>query len=510
MKRFFAVGLFFLMLCPLPLRCQEQTKQEVTVTAVEVPVRVLRKGLPVKGLTKEDFEVTENGVPQTLTAFEVISRRIASGEEGATAPKPRVFILIFNVFDYNDGVGEAIDYFFRDVYRPRDQLVILTEDRVLDISKDKDAAKVAAHLKESLKAYKSLSTFAIVRAYSELGMEGEKLLMSLKGVDMSAAGSWDQSIVRFYDNYQRIWNEYKRQFLGLDMRLYENIIRRVGRLEGEKWAVCFEQRNLFPRLKHEGPLEYEIRKLTDGMIDPQDQVKVRTIQSKQTALRVSMDLTRDFPSERLRNLFMQAGITFHLILMKSMRTMLSSDFELTEVAQDYEDCFRRISDSTGGFSTFSNKVVDVLKEAAAKEDYHYLLVYNSKAAPASGERTIGVKVREEGVEVISLKRYVPAERPEITIADFSSGRQSVRFVLKNYARAESGGKARGAADVRIVLYDSNSNQAFSGAKSLELIKDEITISLNFGNLKRGTYFIIIEAYDRISGAKDVLSRFIAL
>jgi hypothetical protein len=510
MKKLVAVALLFLVCGAGPLFSQERPKQEVTVTAVEVPVRVLRKGVPVKGLTKEDFEVTENGIPQTLTAFEVVSRRIAESAESAPSPKPRVFILIFNVFDYNDGVGEAIDYFFRDVFRPHDQLVILTEDRVLDIRKDKDPGKVAAHLKESLKAYKSLSTFAIVRAYSELGMEGEKLLMSLKGIDRSDAGGWDQGIVRFYDNYQRIWNEYKRQFFGLDMKLYENIIRRARNLEGEKWAICFEQRELFPKLKHEGPLEYEIRKITDSMIDPQDQVKVRTIQAKQTQLRISMDVARDFPGERLRDLFMQAGITFHLLLMKSFRTLLTPDFELTEVAQDYEDCFRRISNSTGGVSAFSNNVMDTLKEASAKEDYHYLLVYNSKAVPASAERTIGVKVRQEGVEVISLKRYVAEERPLITIADFSAGRQSIRFVLKNYARAESGGKARGAADVRIVLYDSKSDQAFSGGKTMELVKNEITVSLNFNNLKPGTYFIIIEAYDKISGAKDVLSRSIEL
>jgi len=49
----------------------------VTVTAVEVPVRVLYKGQPVKDLTKEDFEIYENGIKQNITVFEAVSRKIA-------------------------------------------------------------------------------------------------------------------------------------------------------------------------------------------------------------------------------------------------------------------------------------------------------------------------------------------------------------------------------------------------------------------------------------------------
>jgi hypothetical protein len=514
MKKLVVVALLFLVCGAGPLFSQERPKPEVTVTAVEVPVRVLRKGEPVKGLTKEDFEVTENGIRQAITAFEVVSRRISEDQrlpsrESGESLKPRVFILIFNVFDYNDRVGEAIDYFFRDVFRPRDQLVILTEDRVLDVRKDRDPAKVAAHLKETLKAYKSLSTFGIFRAYTELGKEGERLLMSLRGLDGGSGGSWDQNLIRFFDGYQRVWDEYKRQFLSLDVGLYENIIRRIRALEGEKWAVCFEQREMFPKLKQEGPLDNEIRRITDSAIEPQDQVRARNILAKQTELRMSMDIARNFPADRLRDLFMQAGITFHLIQMKSLRTIMSSDFELTEVAKDYEDCFRKLSEATGGYSGFSNKVMDALKEASAKEDYHYLLVYNSKAA-AARERTIGVKVNRENVEVVTLKRYIPREKQLITIADFTAGRQSIRFSLKKYARAQAEGKTSGAAEVRIVLYDDKSDQVFAQGKTLELIKDEITISLNFSNLRPGSYFIIIEAYDKISGAKDVLSRSIEL
>ena len=59
---------------------QEMPQEEVTVTALEVPVRVIHKGQMVKDLTKEDFEIYENGLKQEITAFEVITRKISKKE----------------------------------------------------------------------------------------------------------------------------------------------------------------------------------------------------------------------------------------------------------------------------------------------------------------------------------------------------------------------------------------------------------------------------------------------
>ncbi len=517
MKRAFSAILAFFLLINLSLAAskpQEKPKQEVTVTAVEVPVRVLHKGEVLKDLTKEDFEVYENGVKQEITAFQVISRQISlekgvSVEELKIPPKPRLFILIFNVFDYTNSVGEAIDYFFQNIFRPKDRLVILTENRALNVEKDENVDHLTARLKETLRAFKSLSTMAITKAYTDLSTEGEQLLLYLKGL-LGTPMDVEQYITRFYNDYQRTWNEYKRQFFTLDMELYRNMVQRVQKLEGEKWAICFEQREMFPTLKNQGPLEYEIRKLTETWVDPQAQVQARTIQGKQWELQRSMNITENFPGDRIRDLFMGSGITFHLILMKSMRTLLSPDFELTEVAQDYEDCFKKISDSTGGYATFSNKVMDALKEASVKEDFHYLVVYSPRDPSANKERNIEVKVKREGVDIVSLKQFLAKAQPVITIADFKAGDKNVKFSLKSYARVSSEGKLHGAADVKIVIFDDKSEQVFSDGKTLDLLKEETHISLNFNMLKSGSYFIIVDAYDRVSGGKDVYSSAIKL
>lgn len=493
---------------------QDKLKQEVTVTAVEVPVRVLRGGQVVKDLKKEDFEIYENGVKQEISVFETISRRIAGPSPGAVPatvtvkPKPRLFILIFDIFDYTDAVGEALDYFFSNIYRTEDHLALVTESRILNFDAGRDAATRARNLKDSLRSYKSISTKNILKAYDQLREEGDRLMSELSG-EVGITG-WDQAILRFYDNYIRIWRLYRDQFLAPSPDLYQALLKRIQPIAADKWALCFLQRDLFPELKNEGRLEQEINKLKEGAIDPQEQVKARLVQGKQWQLQQEFDLTKNFPSDILKNLFIEGGVTFHLILMKSLKTIVSEDFNLREVASEYEDCFREISRSTSGYLTFSNKVLDALKEAAESEDYHYLLVYAPKGPVGTRGKNIEVRVHQPGVKVYSLKEYLNLTSPVITISDVVARAKSLKFRIKNYARLVGEKGKQGIAEVRVTLYDAQSNTAFSEGKNLELVKDELNITLNLGKLQAGAYFLIIEATDKISNEKDVYSGMIEL
>ena len=142
---------FICLLClnPYLALVQEKPQEEVTVTAVEVPVRVIQKGQVLRALAQDDFEIYEDGIKQKIIGFEIISRKISVPlEEWEAKPEKRVFILIFNIFDYFDEVGEAIDYFYDNHFRQGDQVVILTEDQLFDTGGDKDTSKTARNVKE--------------------------------------------------------------------------------------------------------------------------------------------------------------------------------------------------------------------------------------------------------------------------------------------------------------------------------------------------------------------------
>jgi VWFA-related protein len=90
-----------------PERAAGEFAGETTVLAVEVPVRVLREGQPLRGLTAENFAVYDEGERRELVGFEVVDL-----EELATAPaeeRPaevptaarRHFLILFDL-DFTD------------------------------------------------------------------------------------------------------------------------------------------------------------------------------------------------------------------------------------------------------------------------------------------------------------------------------------------------------------------------------------------------------------------------
>jgi hypothetical protein len=503
-------------LCPSIASEQDspQEQEEVTVTAVEVPVRVLLKGVPVRDLTKDDFELTENGVPQDITQFEIISRTIATGETVTPAaekprPKKKLFILIFNVFDYNDAIGQAIDYFFTEVFQPDDQIIAVTEDRILSVERGKKTDDLVRNLKESLQKFKAISIQNTLRIFRDLRRESDGLLAALQGIEPGRM-SLAELMLLYVEIYIRAWDEYHRQYLMPDIGFYRELVQRVRTIEGDKWAVCFQQRDMFPRIRSASRLESEMERWLGSQISPEDQAKARNIQSRMNDLQRSFDLSNSISPDALRDVFLSDDITFHLILLKSFRTLADQDFELKEVSGDYEDSLKKISEATGGYLALNNKPMEALKEAAELEDYHYLLVYSPKGSSAKEKREIAVKVKRSGVEVISLKNFVAPGIIPITIADFKAGGQKVSFALLNYQMTKVNDKTGGIAEVKITIFDEASNKVFDEGKKLDLVKKETHISLNFPQLKPGTYFIIVQAVDRVTNRTDVYSGLIRL
>ncbi|MGB5398707.1 MAG: VWA domain-containing protein [Thermoanaerobaculia bacterium] len=79
----------------------EEYSETLEVTVIEVPVRVLVKGEPVAGLTREDFEIYDQGALQEITAFEsqVLARvegRTSTSEPLETEAAGRRLLVLFD------------------------------------------------------------------------------------------------------------------------------------------------------------------------------------------------------------------------------------------------------------------------------------------------------------------------------------------------------------------------------------------------------------------------------
>jgi VWFA-related protein len=101
---------------PPPAAGQPTFETEVELVTVDVAV-VDKKGQSVRGLTREDFVVTENGVPQALTSFEAVvvpevpragaapRRAVVSSNVVPDNRRGRTFAIVFD--DIHLSVGQA-------------------------------------------------------------------------------------------------------------------------------------------------------------------------------------------------------------------------------------------------------------------------------------------------------------------------------------------------------------------------------------------------------------------
>ncbi len=490
---------------------QAKIQKDVTVTLVEVPVRVLSKGGPVRDLGREDFRIFENGVEKEISRFLIVSRRIEDRTTpGPVGGLPRLFLLIFNIYDYGPAVGEAIDAFFHDVFRPGDSVLIMTEDRVLNFERGQGLGDLIAGLKNTLRKFKGMSTQSTLKNFRELDNESDRLLSALRSAEGPLGGPIDQSIIQFFDRYRYAWEAYRNQYLLPDPDLYETLLRRVRTFEGERWALCFQQRDMFPMIKSSSRLDIAIENWAGAQVEPQDQVKARLVQAKRDDLRRSFDLRSSLSPDVLSDLFLGADMPFHLILLKPFRTVFSENFELREVGQEYEAMLKAISIATGGQCDFSNRPVDVLREAVRKEDYHYLLVYSGQELPDGEERTTEVRVDRKGVDVIYLKRPFDHGRDLIAISGVKSRGMGLSFSIAGYRMPSVDGRPRGSAFVKLVLYDDATKKVFDEARTIELDKETTLISLDLKRLGPGDYFCIIDAVDLITGERDVYNGIMTL
>lgn len=100
MRPFIALllALLLALLAAVPLHAQ--TREEITVEVVNVPVYIYEGTRPVQGLTANDFELLVNGKPQPFEYFDVVDLGEPAARPGApagVAEQRRLFLLLFDM-----------------------------------------------------------------------------------------------------------------------------------------------------------------------------------------------------------------------------------------------------------------------------------------------------------------------------------------------------------------------------------------------------------------------------
>lgn len=177
-----SVLIWVLVVLPVALFAQEESGEEQTfegetsVSIIEVPVQVLQKGDPVRGLTSENFEIYDNGVKQDIIGFEVVDatatwepQELPTGEV-LPPQERRNFFLLFDFAYGGNGLidarrrliesAESVRKFLETQLTPSDRIAIgfFSSLRgvklITGFTRDRDRALMALHAVDLILAAK--------------------------------------------------------------------------------------------------------------------------------------------------------------------------------------------------------------------------------------------------------------------------------------------------------------------------------------------------------------------
>ncbi len=134
------VFVIFVLLAGFVIAQHEIEREYVQVLNIEMLVRVMKDGRPLAGLKKGDFSLLENGRKQEINGFVEVHRSIAPAvakEKPLAEQKQRpgrLFLLFFWINESAVKVDEALDYFFKDIYREGDRVILADQRRSTEIT----------------------------------------------------------------------------------------------------------------------------------------------------------------------------------------------------------------------------------------------------------------------------------------------------------------------------------------------------------------------------------------
>lgn len=513
--------------------------EKVNVTNVEVPVRVIHKGKPVTGLTKDDFVLYENKKKMDINGFFVKKKTIVLRETGksaqtaepvppAPAPNPRTFVLVFNITSYNKEFQRALDYVFEKILKPADSLMIFANDqtRTYDNLKDKEKIKmeIVADLNtESQKAKRRLMEY-ITRLESYLKHHGFQKNSFNAPLDAGREGelAYGRALMKFLQKYLLAWTQYKKQYLTPRVDRFYYFSRYLETLKTEKWVLNFYQFEFFPRVRLNSQTMHRIREISSTLQTASDNPAMlslgRRVDTLLEQINKEHSVNQGFPTEEIAKLFYKVDATFHSLFIRTQNPAFLQDFEYKTISSDIELTLKGITDITGGKNIATLNMVDALETVSDIEDTYYILTYVPGNPHKKGKLKIKLKnskgtvlydnnFRQDYINDYLTRMEEKLKTPDIKVNGFSFKRKNLAFTISDYMMRKIPDQPHpiGQMKVRIRIVDTTGSACFDSGKLLTATESQMKISIPsvaFKKIAKGQYNFLIDAQDMFTGKVD--------
>jgi hypothetical protein len=407
LKRILVGFCFFLLsLCGF----SQQNAENTFVINIEVPVRVFEGRHFVENLTIEDFELSENGIPQKIEAVYLVKKRTVerSDEKKRFSPSTnRIFFLVFEISEYTSEIGDAIDYFHQNVLSPGDRIVIITpmktyrlKERVLEYLTPQ---QMSDQLKEILRKEALIGNAEYRDAIDELVGIAKSLSANSAGDSNDQAQQLDEytvagfgrmplekQIMKYKNTLDRI-----RKLRRIDQQKLLYFAETLKKESGQKVVFLIYQREYLPQV------EPSIMDKFTAQYQDKPQI-IRGLYD------ISETSRRDIPFDvdLVKKAYSDSSVSVHFLFLTPPVKYVSGVY-FQERSEDIYSAFKEIATATGGFFESSANPTACLKDAIHSSENYYLLYYSPKNYEKDGRfKKISVRVKESDYKIIHRMGYI--------------------------------------------------------------------------------------------------------
>lgn len=406
----------------------QQYTETVQVTVVEIPVTVVdRSGAPVNGLTKDDFEVTDDGKKVRIVGFETIDMSKLTVEDNATPLPPaayRNFLLLFDLASSSPGtIGRAQSAardFVKSQIGRRDLAAVATfsvehglqivtsfttDKALLDHAITTLGAPAYFKVADPLRIAPPATTMAVgTQPARQTGQSSEPTV----DIVMENLTKWNEMSARVND--QELRGRLRKQF-----GTFGNVARMLDALRGQKQVILLSE-GFDPRLV-QGRQDLSAQ-ATQEQNDAIARGEIYNVDSDDRF--GSTQSTSDI--DKMAQMFRRSDVTLHAIDIKGLRADVDA---ASGAKKSSNEALYLMARPTGG-TVFRNAtdLTENFAQLLQQQETLYLVAVEAKGDKPGKFHTLKVKVpKARGAKVAhragyyeSVAKSSPLEQT-LTLAD---------------------------------------------------------------------------------------------
>jgi hypothetical protein len=378
-------------------------QHEVAVSNVEIPVRVYKGSVFVDSLTAADFEVYDNGVLQPVEAVYLKRKNAVSPRVESPSPQgpsgARVFVLLFEMFEWQPEIDKALDTFFGRVFQPGDSLIVITPMKSYRLTQAAVRTMAPAKVKAQLRG----------RIRADILMGASEYRSIIDSMIRAISLAPDSVLEIPLEEKLRLYSEYLNRLEALRWVSQDGLVNFAATLkgmEGSKHVFIF----------------YQMERV------PQFSPKIQTVKEAESASDIPLQFKildafqffkreAGFNVETVKKAFADSTVSVHFLYLtkkpalnnsvEHFQSALSpSEIKMVERSEDLFNAFDTVAMATGGTSTASADAGIAFAQAADAAESFYLVYIRPRGVKLDESfHELKVVVKGEGYRVTHRAGY---------------------------------------------------------------------------------------------------------